>query len=171
MIAAFDVDYRENQNIAVVASIVFEKWTDKTPKFEYISVLKEIAPYIPGRFFERELPCLLHLIEKIPIPITIILIDGYVWLSENRMPGLGGHLYQRLQEKTPVIGVAKRSFKGAMFAKNVFRGKSKRPLFITAAGINKQKAAKNVEKMHGIYRIPTLLKKVDHLARNFCPKT
>lgn len=43
----------------------------------------------------------------------------------------------------------------------IFRGTSSKPLFITSAGIDLRDAAEHIEKMHGMYRMPTLLKLLD----------
>ena len=48
----------------------------------------------------------------------------------------------------------------------VLRGESKKPLYITAKGIDLHKAAEFIQKMHGDFRIPTLLKLVDSLGRS-----
>ena len=77
---------------------------------------------------------------------------------------VGARLYHALDGKVPVIGVAKTWFKGGK-ALEVFRGKSKRPLFVTAAGITDEEAAAHVREMHGPDRIPTLLRRVDQLSR------
>ncbi|MCX5894325.1 MAG: endonuclease V [Proteobacteria bacterium] len=124
-----------------------------------------IKPYTPGKFYERELPCLLQVLKKVKVPLDVVVIDGYVWLGENS-PGLGAYLYCALGKKVPVIGVAKSKFKGSEHAEKVFRGNSKRPLYITAAGIDPEVATKNTSHMHGTFRIPTLLKKVDFLCRS-----
>ncbi len=123
-----------------------------------------VEPYEPGQFFRRELPCLLAVLSKLP-PVDVVVIDGYVWLGGLENPGLGAHLYQALGRRTSVVGVAKTRFKGAETTCEVLRGKSKRPLFITAAGMSQEVAAKHVHCMHGAYRIPTLLKRVDELCR------
>ncbi len=99
-------------------------------------------------------------------PVDVVIVDGYVWLGNRNKPGLGAHLYQALGERTPVVGIAKTKFKGADSASEVIRGKSTRPLFITAAGLSPECAAEHVRAMHGRYRIPTLLKRVDSLCRN-----
>jgi deoxyribonuclease V len=78
--------------------------------------------------------------------------------------GLGAHLYEALGKKVPVIGVAKTPFKGAPHLE-IFRGSSKSALYITAIGIEAVIAAEHVKKMHGPFRIPTVLRKADHLAR------
>jgi len=47
----------------------------------------------------------------------------------------------------------------------VRRGESGSPLFVTAVGIDVALAAQEVRRMHGPYRVPTLLRAVDQLAR------
>jgi len=47
----------------------------------------------------------------------------------------------------------------------VLRGDSRRPLYVTAAGLDPAAAALHVRSMHGPFRIPTLLKRVDQLCR------
>ena len=95
----------------------------------------------------------------------ISLVDGYVWLDGLSGAGLGAHLYQALEGKVAVIGVAKTRFAGAGAAVGVVRGRSTRPLFITAVGMDAQQAAEHVRSMHSPDRILTLLKRVDSLAR------
>ena len=122
-------------------------------------------PYAPGAFYERELPCLLAVLGKVGGSLDVVVIDGYVWLSGDGRPGLGAHLHKELGGETAVVGVAKSSFDGAAFAEAVLRGKSARPLFVTAAGIPAPTAADWIRAMHGPHRIPTLLKRVDRLCR------
>jgi deoxyribonuclease V len=143
--------------------VVFTAWEDAAPAAEYTAAVGSIEPYIPGQFFRRELPCLLAAIAKIAEPIDTLIIDGYVTLAAQ--PGLGRHLYDALQQKIPVIGVAKTRFAGAP-AVQLFRGRSASPSFITAIGIDPATAANNIRHMHGPHRIPTLLKRVDRLARD-----
>jgi deoxyribonuclease V len=64
----------------------------------------------------------------------------------------------------PVIGVAKTEFSGASPAARVIRGRSARPLYVTAAGIAVPEAAQVVREMAGSFRIPDALKKLDKLA-------
>jgi deoxyribonuclease V len=49
------------------------------------------------------------------------------------------------------------------------RGKSKIPLFVSAAGLSVRQAAEHVYSMGGPYRIPTLLKRVDLLSKTLYP--
>jgi deoxyribonuclease V len=91
-----------------------------------------------------------------------ILIDGYVMLGDR--PGLGQHLFEFLSGKIPVIGVAKSKFGGSS-ALEVFRGVSKRPLYVTSAGVDPHEASERIRLMYGAHRVPVLLKRVDLLAR------
>jgi len=161
MIAAFDVQYIEHSCAA--AAVIFSSYRDPRPSFIFTKLLPVAADYIPGEFFRRELPCILGLYKTIRQDIDEIIVDGYVTLGDK--PGLGRHLFESLDCKIPVIGVAKSKFKNSS-GQEVYRGKSKRPLYITSAGINLKEAADRILSMHGAYRIPTLLKQVDILARN-----
>lgn len=124
--------------------------------------LPEAAPYRPGRFFERELPPMLAVLATVD-PLDLVVIDGYVHLDPDGRPGLGAHLYERIA--TPVIGVAKSAFHTATHAIPVRRGTAVRPLYVTAAGIPIDQAAKLVDQMAGRYRLPDALRMVDALAR------
>jgi deoxyribonuclease V len=124
------------------------------------------AAYEPGRFYRRELPALLSVVEKLLDRPDIIMIDGYVWLGQESDPGLGAYLYQALGGSSAVIGVAKTLFKEGPAVRGIRRGASVRPLYVTAAGMDLNEAAERVVQMHGKFRIPTLLKKVDRLCRS-----
>ena len=83
-------------------------------------------------------------------------------LDDEGEKGLGGYLYEALNQKIPVIGVAKRSFRN--LDKKVIpvkRGESKNPLFVTALGGDLVDYAEKVAQMDGAFRIPTLLKILD----------
>jgi len=161
MIACLDVDYQDPR--AVAAGIAFRDWGDESVVTERVVSLNDVQPYESGQFFLRELPCLLAVSSLLP-PVQVVLVDGYVWLEENR-PGLGAHLYQSLDGRVAVIGVAKSRYVGATNVQQITRGKSKQPLYISAVGLNVEQAAKCVYSMHGPYRIPTLLARVDYLSR------
>ncbi len=119
------------------------------------------AEYEPGAFYRRELPCLLEVLARGPCP-NVIVVDGYVWLGDGK-PGLGGHLHAAMGGI--VVGVAKTQYLSAP-AVPVLRGTSRSPLFVTAAGVEPEVAASWIEDMHGPYRVPTLLRQVDALARS-----
>lgn len=164
MISCIDVHY--HRNYAVSACVLFEKWNDPIPFSQIRTFVSDIAPYIPGQFYLRELPCILKALELINHNIEIIIVDGYVWLDDLNTLGLGAHLYNRLDKKISVIGVAKNRYKTSSSAIEIFRGKSKKPLYITSVGIDQELASQNIQNMHGENRIPTLLKKVDQISRD-----
>ncbi len=160
MIAALDVRYDNAAATGFGAAIVFEHWDDAKPAAEYTATFSHVEPYVPGQFFKRELPCLLELLKKVGEPLSTIIVDGFVSLGDK--PGLGMHLWEALGRRVPVIGVAKNHFRYATPVA-VLRGSSKRPLFVTAGGIEPSSAGEAIRKMHGFNRIPTLLKWVDRL--------
>lgn len=163
MIAATDCHYRESDAIAAV--ILFDDWSAQSPDFEHREIFPNLEPYQPGNFYRRELPCVLRALDRVRGRFNAAIIDGYVWLPPDSRPGLGAHLFQALGESVPIIGVAKSSYQGSLHAQRILRGCSRRPLFITAAGIDPFVAAERVKSMHGPNRIPTLLKRVDSLCR------
>jgi len=158
VICALDVDYRAAS--VAVAAVAFAGWGDAVAALERVDVTAgAAAAYEPGQFYLRELPYLCRMLDALPA-MTVLVVDGYAEL--DRGPGLGGHL--AAARGLPVIGVAKTRYAGAP-AVEVRRGTSKAPLFVTAVGIAAADAAAHVAAMHGPYRIPTLLKRVDALAR------
>jgi deoxyribonuclease V len=162
MIAALDVRYDEDTATGQGAAVVFQRWEDAEPLAEYTTAFNGVEPYVPGQFFKRELPCLLALLGKVREPLDQIVVDGFVSLGDR--PGLGTHLWEALDRKMAVIGVAKNHFRYATPVE-VVRGSSKRPLYVTAVGIDPSAAVEAIRKMHGTNRIPTLLKRVDQLTR------
>ena len=159
-----DVDYWQTE--AVAAAIVAPSWTANAPIEQRTIRIASVKPYQPGAFYERELPCILDVLALVQSAYRTIVIDGYVDLDDRGTPGLGGHLHSHLRGNIPVVGVAKTAFRGSSFACSVLRGTSKRPLFVTARGIKVDLAALLVARMHGDNRIPTLVKRVDGLARS-----
>ena len=163
MILAIDVDYREN-NHAVIAGVMFNDWQDKEATETIVTSLNNVQGYVSGQFYKRELPCILKLLEKIKEIPTYIIVDGYVFLDDNKK-GLGAYLYEALDKKIPIIGVAKTAFKNISSDTYLYRGESKKPLYITVAGVELSQAKKFIEEMYGKYRFPKLLKEVDRVCR------
>lgn len=161
MIAAFDVHY-PSQGPARAAAVLFSVWEAAEPEAILSRPVPEPADYMPGAFYKRELPCLLALLDRFEALPSVMIVDGYARMGFR--PGLGLHLFEALEGRIPVIGVAKSGFPGAA-AKSLFRGGSRRPLYITAAGMPLPTAAGNIARMHGPYRTPTLLRQVDRIAR------
>jgi deoxyribonuclease V len=150
---------------ATAACLVWRAWGDPVEERAITARLENVAPYVPGAFYQRELPCLLEVLRRVEAPLEAVVIDGYVWLSADRRPGLGARLFEALGGGVAVVGVAKTSFQGAAFAEPVLRGGSARPLYVTAAGADPAAAAGWIRAMHGAHRIPTLLQRVDRLCR------
>lgn len=165
MMLAVDVHYDES--VVVAAGVGFEGWKAATANREWvISFEEEAAPYRPGRFYERELPYLLAVVEvaQAEAEIEAIAVDGHTWLGAGQ-PGLGARLYGSVRGEVAVVGVAKSAYHDGV-AIPVRRGRSLRPLYVSAAGLDQTEASRLVAEMHGAGRIPTLLRRVDRLARN-----
>ena len=165
MILAFDTYYYDNK--AKTVCLEFENWSENKNFKILTEIIDNIEEYIPGEFYKRELPCILSLLNKTDINnVEAIIVDGFVYLDDENKLGLGAYLYEKLDKRIPIIGVAKTNF--ATIEKNkktLLRGKSKKPLFITAIGIELEDAVQKIERMDGEYRIPTLLKELDRLTK------
>ncbi|UQN07001.1 endonuclease V [Deinococcus sp. QL22] len=164
LLACVDVDYREDGS-ARTAALLFQHWSDELETELRLHTVPLAAPYEPGAFYKRELPCLLPVLEPLAPELAAIVIDGYVTLDAEGSPGLGWHLFQALGGAVPVIGVAKTAFRGSAHAQAVQRGSALRPLYVTAAGIDVLDAAEHLRQMAGPYRMPTLLGRVDRACR------
>ncbi len=165
MILAFDTYYFEDK--ARTIALQFEDWQDKEETKIFDETLSGINEYISGEFYKRELPCILSLLKQIDLTTCeAIVIDGFVVLDDEDKLGLGGYLYEALNSKIPIIGVAKNDFsKIEKLKKVVLRGESIKPLYITSKGIDLDIAADKIKNMNGVYRIPNILKKVDSIGR------
>jgi deoxyribonuclease V len=165
MIYAFDTYYYEN--FAKTVCIAFEDWSSEKENEIFTENTQISSEYESGAFYKRELPCILSLLSKIELKENdIIIVDGFVTLNNDGKMGLGGHLFNALDQKIPIVGIAKNDFSAPDEKRRiVVRGESKTPLFLTAMGIDVDEVKKKVEEMHGLYRIPTLLKKLDQLTR------
>ena len=164
MKAALDVHYTREK--AFAACVVFNTWHDSEATEIYRKSVSFPSRYQPGRFYERELPCLLAVLKHSKHQYSTIVIDGFVHLKKPAVKGLGAHLYESLPYSTVVIGVAKKPLKIADCFVPIYRGKSKNPLYISAIGSEVEKAATSILSMHGPYRIPTLLGLADQHARS-----
>lgn len=156
---AIDVFYQNNRANAV--GVLFEDWSQAEPNSIITALIDGVENYEPGNFYKRELPCVLNLLEKVDLStIDCIVVDGYVYLNKEGREGLGYHLYEALNKQVPVIGVAKNYFHDTD-ATPLYRGDSKKPLYVTSIGIEREDAVDKISSMHGEYRFPTLLKFLD----------
>jgi deoxyribonuclease V len=163
VILAVDVDYRENG--AIVAGVAFGNWQDEFHESVFLSRVTNVQAYEPGSFYKREMPCIIQLLLDHNLSPDFLVIDGFVMLGHESRPGLGMYIYEAFERKTPIIGVAKTAFQGSKAEWAVLRGKSQKPLYVTAVGIDLENAKKFIRSMHGKNRIPTLLKLVDSECR------
>lgn len=161
-IAYVDVAYDERW--AAAAAVWFSRWEASGPQGFRACLSPGPMPYRPGELYLRELPAILQVLRTLPVTVRLILVDGHVFLDGRRSPGLGAHLYQALEERKPVVGVAKSPWPGAPSIP-VFRGRSLRPLWVSAAGVDPSWAAKKVALMAGKGRLPVLFRLADRLAR------
>ncbi len=109
MILALDTYYIEDH--AKTVGLEFANWTDKVETNIYSETLKNVEEYTSGEFYKRELPCILSLMKRYNLKrYEVILVDGYVYPDDAGKFGLGGYLYEKLNQEIPIIGVAKTNF-------------------------------------------------------------
>jgi len=163
---AFDSYYYENK--AKTVCIQFDNWIDSVPLKIYSEIINSVEEYEAGAFYKRELPCILSLLKNISIEnLNTIVVDSFVVLDDFGKIGLGGYLYEYLNKSVPVIGVAKTNFAQNRFSKReIYRGQSKKPLYITALGVDLDLASEYIKSMVGEYRIPTLFKQLDAMTKD-----
>jgi deoxyribonuclease V len=161
--AAADVQYHDD-GVAWAAAVLATDATLWPPVEEKTALVTDVAPYVPGEFWRRELPCLRAVLDGV-VELSVLVIDGYVDLDPSGRPGLGARAHEEFG--VPVIGVAKSRFATATHAILVLRGTSgaTNPLYVTAAGLPLPEAADMVREMAGSYRLPDALRRVDALAR------
>lgn len=163
-IVALDAQHYDH-GVAGVGLLGFQDWTHGTAMWEKTVQAVGCGEYEPGAFFKRELPALMQALTYCPVAPDVIVVDAYVYLDALGRAGIGHHLWEQLGRKIPVIGVAKTRFVSADPAWEILRGQSKVPLFVTAIGCELEVAKSAILSMHGEHRMPTLLKRVDQLAR------
>jgi deoxyribonuclease V len=161
VLAAADVCYPRSGG-ARAAAVLARDAAFRRVAGERVVLLPEAAPYQPGEFYLRELPPLLAVLAGLT-GLRLLVVDGYVDLDPGGRPGLGAHAHAALG--VPVIGVAKSAFATASHAVPVLRGRSARPLYVTAAGLPLADAARLVGGMSGAFRLPDALRRADALAR------
>jgi deoxyribonuclease V len=164
--AAADVYYPADGGaraaLVVAGDVAFGRIVD-----ERVAWLAEVAPYEPGMFFRRELPAMRAVLDGAG-ELDLLVVDGYVDLDPEGRPGLGARLHEEIGR--PVIGVAKTAFRSATHAVEVRRGGARKPLYVTAAGLPIEDAARMVAAMAGPHRMPDALRRVDQLSRGAAPR-
>ena len=165
MLAFTDVQYETDH--ATAACVLARAWSDSSPAHRLVERVSPIAPYVPGEFYKRELPCVLAVLKRAQAvaPLEGVVIDGYVVLDRAGTPGLGAKLYEAPGRTVPVIGVAKTAYRGSEMALALPRPGSLKPLYVTSIGVEPTEALAKLGQLHGPHRLPTLIKAVDSLAR------
>ncbi len=165
MIAAFDSYYAGD--VQKTVCIIFSNW--ESPRIEKVltGLHKIEEAYHSGEFYKRELPGILEIMDAPDfINVEIIIVDAFVWLDDEGTPGLGARLYEAINQTIPVIGVAKTNFATVHQNKRqVLRGKSRKPLFVSAIGLDPDQAAEWIKNLPGPFRIPDILKELDLLTK------
>ena len=177
MIIAFDTYYYDGFSYTVGG--VFESWSDPNVAYYVTSKRNHIdAEYKSGELYKRELPCIMDCLSLVNIDnIDTIVIDGFVWLSEDGkelVKGLGARLNDAIKLKygfeKNIVGIAKNPYHVEIpNCKEVIRGlESTKPLFVTCSNQDESEYySVLISRMHGDYRIPTIIKAVDAKSREF----
>ncbi|NHZ81988.1 endonuclease V [Massilia sp. CCM 8695] len=163
MILAVDVQY--DADCGYAAGLLFARWDDVAPVATVSKQQAGVGEYVPGEFYKRELPCILALLGELGQLPEVVVIDGFVFLDGHSHAGLGKHLYDALDGKAKVIGVAKTAYAGIGDDYKLLRGDSIKPLFITCIGLELAEAKEHIAAMRGPHRMPVLLKTVDRICR------
>jgi len=165
MIYAFDTYYKGQE--AKTVCIGFKEWEEEAYTFTKSIISSVPDEYVSGQFYKREMPCILELLKEVPLqPEDIIVVDGHVFLDDEGKLGLGGHLYEQLGQTNAIVGVGKSNFASLnQLKREVYRGQSKKPLYITAVGLDLDEVAHQVAQMHGDYRMPDLLRDLDQMTK------
>lgn len=166
MVLAIDVKYNDEELNAKAVGLIFN-WLDEAYSNCIVKNLSNIYNYIPSKFYLRELPCIMSILDEIDISkLEAVIVDSHVYISNNQDFGLGAHLYHNINRLVPVIGVAKTEFRTNLETVcKVYRGNSIKPLYVSSIGMETTKAAELIKQLHGNFRIPTILKEVDRLTK------
>lgn len=165
MIAAFDSYY--SNEVQKTVCLIFSNWIHPRIEKTLTGFHKIEDTYHAGEFYKRELPGIMQLIKHPDfVDVDTIIVDAFVWLDDEGTPGLGARLHEAIDKKIPVVGVAKTDFATVHHSKReVLRGSSRRPLYISAIGLDPDLAADHIRNLPGSYRIPDILKKLDQLTK------
>lgn len=166
MIGIFDVGYSDDGSV-LVGCVSLAEFEDAAPRREWAVEAGPASPYQPGQFWKRELGPLLRGVQS-AADWSVCVIDAYVDLGETRTPGLGRFLHEATG--IPVIGVAKSRYAGTPRAYEIQHGSSRRPLFVSAAGLELDEAKKAIKRMAGPNRVPAMIRRADQLSRGLDPQ-
>lgn len=185
MLLALDSYYQGD--VCNTSMVVYERYDSKESIYADTIYTRVPAEYVPGQFYKRELPGIEAILDKFRTEhpelwsqVKVIIVDSFVYLADKIKiwDGLGAKLYKHLcaigcQRK--VIGVAKSNFGECDKMPHttiVYRGTSKRPLYVQAIGLSTDEAPffnaeRWLRRLYGEHRIPKMLQDVDKLSRVF----
>ena len=103
---------------------------------------------------------------KAPVKVLVVDEKRVQHLRPDVGKGLGAHLFEALPYDAIIIGVAKKPLNVADRFVPILSGRSAKPLYVSAIGCSLEYAAQSIARMHGPFRIPTLLKIADETSRN-----
>ena len=173
---AIDVFYDETnpqQTIATAGIVCWKEIGDAKPQATYSYSMPITAPYVPGKFFLREMPVILEALHHHKIIPKFLFVDGLCELPPESLipinpignewrPALGSHTLKELHKEkdyanTKVIGVAKNPFKNFPKEQEVVRNPhikkcSKKSLYVTCLGMSIHNAKMAVMFMNGSSR-------------------
>lgn len=164
MLLALDVFYLQDHAKAV--GVLFNGQKSE-PEKVIIEFIKDVYEYIPGEFYKRELPCIKAVLDIVNLKeLSAIIVDGHIYIDNEKNMGLGAHVWHLLGGTIPIIGVAKNAFfNNKQTVYELKRGNSNKPLFISSIGIELNAAVQLINEMHGNYRMPTILKELDRITK------
>ena len=176
MLLALDSYYKDN--ICNTSLVVFNENED-VAIYTDTRYSKVTSEYIPGKFYKRELPGIKKILRRfirqhpeLWEQIHAVIVDSYITLKvgDKEWDGLGAYVHKflyKIEQPKIVYGVAKSKFGDCdKISDKVLRGKSETPLYVQTTAAP-HFAAYQVARMHGKFRIPTMLKLVDQLSRKF----
>ena len=165
MVVIIDADYNVKNQGHVVGILVENIYSKK--EIGYVTaVVNNVGDYIAGKFYKRELGCIDAILKRLSLEtIDTIIVDGYADFGTEEC-SLGNYVYNNYH--IPVIGIAKKRYANCKIDNTeVYRGISKRPLYVTSKGLTLEKAKYYVKKMYGKYRLPYLTKLADSICRDW----
>jgi len=179
-ILGLDVSYRRSTG-RFTASAVFLSFPDLEETASFTHEGRTPFPYVPGLLSFREIPALLPLLQKCPLP-DLIMVDGH-GIAHPRGLGLASHV--GLLTGIPTIGCAKSRLTGehrdpaaepgaaqpltvnGVLAGYVLRSrKGCRPLYISPGHLlSAGEALKGVQMCLRGYRLPEPTRLADRLSK------
>lgn len=175
-IAGFDVNIVESNG---KGAIVF--WDSESNRIVYENTCEMSCTemYIPGQLAKRELPFFIELHKHFPILPDYIIVDGNGRFHPDKN-GLACEISQFLNERVPVIGVAKNLYKfpgikiensfihyqNEIVAYQLLSGFAIKPVYVSIGGGLTLNKAIEIVKSCSIYRIPEPIRFADKLSRS-----